>query len=759
MEDKEINSKFEILANLRRKEQSYWLHQLSGEWSKSHFPYHHTNHTGETQRHHTLRPGNRTNPVWEFQFTHDLFSRLMELSRGNDYALHVILTSGLALLLAKYTGGTDILMGAPVYEQQAGVEGERINTVLILRNQLKPSMTFKELLLQVKHTIDQAIEHHNYPMEILAHRLDPQPSTNGGFPLFDVSLSLENIHGSHYLQHISHSIAFRLERGESFLRGCVEYHPLLYRQETIEALTRHFSNLFLQVLPDVDVKLSQVDILSPGEKQKLLYRFNDTKADYPRDKTVHRLFEEQVERTPHRIAVTGQADNVSITYNQLNERSSQLALLLNKNGVLTGTIVGIMVERCVEMIIGIFGILKSGGAYLPIDPDYPEDRVDFMLRDSGADILLIEITNHKSQITNKFQIPNSKLQTVELQPIYEITSRNKKDTNARAYPPGSRYQDHLPTFLPSNLAYIIYTSGSTGKPKGNLTTHYNVIRVVRETNYIHLTPGDRILQLSNYAFDGSVFDIYGALLNGATLVLIPKEEIMEVDRLASLIEREKISVFFVTTALFNTLIDVKIQCFRNIRKVLFGGERVSVEHTGRLLETIGKGKILHVYGPTESTVYATYYEVNEIGENPNTIPIGKPLTGTTLYVLDKEERLAPVGVFGELYIGGRGIARGYLNNPELTAERFTRINLSHLGGEISPLWNEISHLRSTISLRRNEISHLRSTISLRRNEISPLRSTISLRRNEISPLRSTISLRRNEISLLRRTITLRRNKI
>ncbi|MCP5049409.1 MAG: AMP-binding protein, partial [bacterium] len=250
---------------------------------------------------------------------------------------------------------------------------------------------------------------------------------------------------------------------------------------------------------------------------------------------------------------------------------------------------------------------------------------------------------------------------------------------------------------PANLAYIIYTSGSTGRPKGNLTTHHNVIRVVRETNYIHLTPGDRILQLSNYAFDGSVFDIYGALLNGSALVMIQKEEIMEVDRLAALIEREKISVFFVTTALFNALIDIKIQCFRNIRKVLFGGERVSVEHTKRLLETIGKDKILHVYGPTESTVYAAYYPVNEIGKNAITVPIGKPLSGTTLYVLDKAERLAPVGVFGELYIGGRGIARGYLNNPEITAERFTRNKVSLLGDEISPL-------RNKISLRRNKVS-------------------------------------------------------
>ncbi|MCP5047582.1 MAG: amino acid adenylation domain-containing protein, partial [bacterium] len=219
-------------------------------------------------------------------------------------------------------------------------------------------------------------------------------------------------------------------------------------------------------------------------------------------------------------------------------------------------------------------------------------------------------------------------------------------------------------------AYIIYTSGTTGKPKGVLTTHYNATRVVLNTSYIRFTQDDRVLQLSNYAFDGSVFDMYGALLNGAVLALIPGQSVAEVDRLAHVIERESITVFFVTTALFNLLVDEQPRIFRHIRKVLFGGERVSVDHTRRALEHSGPNKILHVYGPTETTVYATFYPVNHVDENVVTIPIGQPLSNTTVYVLDHLHRPVPIGVTGEVYIGGNGVAKGYLNRPELTNEKF-----------------------------------------------------------------------------------------
>jgi amino acid adenylation domain-containing protein len=222
----------------------------------------------------------------------------------------------------------------------------------------------------------------------------------------------------------------------------------------------------------------------------------------------------------------------------------------------------------------------------------------------------------------------------------------------------------------ADLAYVIYTSGSTGKPKGNLTQHYNVTRVVRNTNYIDIKKDDRLLQLSNYAFDGSVFDIYGALLNGSALVMPRQEEVLELDRLAHLIKKEQVTVFFVTTALFNILVDLEIDFLYNIRKVLFGGEQVSVGHTKKAREYAGKNRIIHVYGPTETTVYATYYFIGGVDESVGTIPIGKPISNTAVYILDKNLHPVPIGVNGEIYIGGDGVARGYVNYPELTAEKF-----------------------------------------------------------------------------------------
>ncbi|MCP4229676.1 MAG: AMP-binding protein, partial [bacterium] len=224
----------------------------------------------------------------------------------------------------------------------------------------------------------------------------------------------------------------------------------------------------------------------------------------------------------------------------------------------------------------------------------------------------------------------------------------------------------------TSLCYIMYTSGSTGKPKGTLTTHTNVVRVVRNTNYIDITTDDRLLQLSNYAFDGSVFDIYGALLNGAALVLPERGQALSADRLAAFIFGEMISVFFVTTALFNVLVDVAVEGFQHVRKVLFGGERVSVAHVRKAFQFMGKGRILHVYGPTETTVYATYYVVEDLEEQMGTIPIGKPIANTTVYIMDSRMNPVPIGVTGEVFIGGDGVSRGYLNNPELTEANFYR---------------------------------------------------------------------------------------
>jgi len=264
-----------------------------------------------------------------------------------------------------------------------------------------------------------------------------------------------------------------------------------------------------------------------------------------------------------------------------------------------------------------------------------------------------------------------------------------------------------------NFAYNIYTSGSTGTPKGALITHANVTRVVKNTNYIQITPDDRVLQLSNYAFDGSVFDIYGALLNGAGLVLVNKEHLLEVEQLMASIEKWAIDVFFVTTALFNTMVDVGLPRLHRVRKILFGGERVSPEHTQKALQHLGKDRILHMYGPTETTVYATYYPVDEVNRRLGTVPIGTPLANTTVFILDENLEPVPIGVEGEIFIGGSGVAAGYQNHVELTAEKFHFLDIGGSFRENRPL-NPLNPLnprksfskQSTVLYRTGDLGRL-----------------------------------------------------
>ncbi|HLP59446.1 MAG TPA: amino acid adenylation domain-containing protein, partial [Candidatus Deferrimicrobium sp.] len=617
-----------VAATHYTRERDYWAEKLSGDIVKSIFPYDHDGQgAGENKKTEVFAPQD------------EAVAALLRIANHSHPRMHMILTAVLAILLEKYSGHNDIIIGTPIYEQ--GIAAEFVNTVLNLRIRVEPGQTFKEFLLSVRQTIIEAVENQNYPIGVLPLQAEVSFSA-GDLPLFDTVILLENIHNKKYLGDITPNIGFIFQRveNENRLQMAIDYNPELYRRETILRIGKNYLVTLNAVLAGLDIKIGAIDVISAEEKTQLLFEFNNTAVEYPRELTINRLFEKQVEETPDRVALVGEGPQtcpITMSYNELNEQSQRLAGLLIKKGVRGDDIIGIMMERSIEMIIGIFGILKSGGAYMPIDPEYPQERIDYMLKDSGAK-WLVTANDRESE---KVRMPED-----------EKSNRS------------------------NHLAYVIYTSGSTGKPKGVLTMHANVVRVVKNTNYIDITPADRLLQLSNYAFDGSVFDIYGALLNGAALILIKKETAPAVDRLAKIIKHHQITVFFVTTALFNVFVDFEIECLKNVRKVLFGGERVSVGHISSALESLGKGKIIHVYGPTETTVYATYYFVDEIAPTASTIPIGKPLANTTIYIMDKNMKLVPIGACGEIYIGGEGNARGYLNNPELTAERF--VNFHHL---------------------------------------------------------------------------------
>jgi len=579
------------------------------------------------------------------------------LAQAHESTLYMNLLAALQVLIFKITGQEDIaigsgILGRPLAEFRPLI-GMFVNT-LVMRGRPQGHKRFCDFLDEIKTTCLHAYDNQDFPFEDLVEQLSPErdPSRN---PLFDICFAFQNfeqpapqINGLSLKPYSTATrtsrfdlTVFAWELGDEIMFH-FEYYAAIFKPETMARLAGHLVRVIEEIGKDPESLLSDIDLLSAAEKRRLLVDFNDTAAAHPLEKTIQQLFSEQVAKTPDRIAIVGANGNsplqCSVSYKELDRNASALAGELIEKGVCPNTIVGIKMGRSIEMIIGIMGILKAGGAYLPLDPDFPQERIDYMLADSGAEIVIGPQTVGANCCS----------------PIQDIGAECK----------GERQ------FAPTDLAYVIYTSGSTGRPKGVLTTHSNVIRVVKNANYIDISEKDRLLQLSNYAFDGSVFDIYGALLNGAALVMVDRQQLLSVDRLQALIKREQVTVFFVTTALFNTLVDIALQGLSQVRRVLFGGERVSVEHVKKALDVLGKDRVIHVYGPTETTVYACFYPVNKVAATAYTVPIGRPLTDTTVYILDKYLHLVPIGVAGELYIGGAGLARGYLNNPELTAEKF-----------------------------------------------------------------------------------------
>jgi non-ribosomal peptide synthetase component F len=503
-----------IAAGQSLQEREYWLTQLAGEWTRTRF-YYDYREAGKQE----YKPGTVT-----FKFSGELLPRLMKVIKGSDAKLHMILVTELVLLLGKYTGKDDIIIGSPIYRQK--VEGEFINTLLPLRNRLEDNMTFKELLLQVRQTIHEAVKNQNYPMDKLIYEMG-LPDSDNWFPLFEVVVLLENIHDRRYIAHIPAGMIFSFLRTGETVEGKLEYDSSLYAKETGERIAAHFSNLLDKTLFDVDVRLSAVDVFAGEEKKKLLFDFNGTDAEYPADKTLHELFADRAEKSGDGTAVVCVEQCVGaaprgrpgmaaqhLTYGELNRKSGQLARLLREEGVGADTLVGIMMGPSLEMAAAIFAVLKAGGAYLPIDPGYPRERIDYMLADSGARVLLkkSEIRISKSETNSNDQNSNDQ-NKISTSIVLNLEHLNFEFV--------SNFEFRASNLDSLNLAYVIYTSGSTGKPKGVLIEHRNILNYVfwRIDEYGQ-TSSDISLQLVSFSFDGFCANFYPTLLSGGIVVFI-----------------------------------------------------------------------------------------------------------------------------------------------------------------------------------------------------------------------------------------------
>ena len=594
----------------------------------------------------------------------DLNEQLKAMARGEGVTLYMLLLAAFQVLLSRYSGQEDIIVGSPIAgrnrAETEGLIGFFINT-LALRTNLSGNPTFRNLLQRVRDAALGAFEHQDLPFEKLVEELQPERSLSYS-PIFQVMFVLQNAPskalqlgrlklGSFGFESLTTRFDLELhvwERADSTLSCTFFYNTDLFDAATVKRMITHYRTLLESVVADPGQHIWDLALLTAEEREQLLVEWNHTQTDYPRDKTIHELFEEQVERTPEAIAVV--YEEKRLDYRKLNERANQLAHYLQKLGVGPEVMVAISMERSVEMVIGLLGILKAGGTYVPLDPDYPEQRLRFMLEDTRAPVLITQESLVES-------LPETGAAVICLDKDGGLISQESVanlNSGARA----------------ENLAYVIYTSGSTGKPKGVSVPHRAVSRLVLNTNYIDLKPSDKVAQVSNASFDAFTFEIWGALLCGAQLVGISMEVALAPQRLAEQIQSHGISTMFLTTALFNQMAIQAPNCLNRLRNLLFGGEVADPKWVREVLVKGAPERLVHVYGPTESTTFTSWHLVQDVEEGARTVPIGRPISNTTIHILDRQQQLVPVGVSGELHIGGDGLAAGYLNREELTTEKF-----------------------------------------------------------------------------------------
>ncbi|PHM11385.1 non-ribosomal peptide synthetase [Nostoc sp. 'Peltigera malacea cyanobiont' DB3992] len=638
---------------------NYWKQQLAGSPPLLELP---------TDR---VRPLIQTSrgSIKHFQLDDRLTQKLKSLSEKSGATLFMTLLTGFVILLSRYSNQQDILVGSAIANRNRSelesLIGFFANT-LVFRTDVSGNPSFWELLQRVRQVAMEAYSHQDAPFEQVVEALQPERNLSYS-PLFQVMFVLLNTPpGKLELPGLSSTplqienptakfdLTLLMTESEQGLSGSLEYNSDLFEQATITRMVGHFVTLLEGIVANPEERISQLPLLTQLEQQQLFGEWN-TQANYPCDKCIHQLFEEQCLSNPDAVAVV--FDNQQLTYHQLNCRANQLAHYLRSLGVKADTLVGLCVERSLEAIVGILGILKAGGAYLPLDPEYPTERLRFMLEDAQVKVLVTQ-----QQLVES--IPQHQAHLVCLDSDWEKIAQecelNPENTAAT-----------------DNLAYVIYTSGSTGKPKGVLVNHSNVVRLFAATDaWYHFNAQDVWTMFHSYAFDFSVWEIWGALLYGGRLVVVPYLVTRSPESFYQLLCQEKVTILNQTPSAFRQLIQVEQSTATigdlNLRLVIFGGEALEIKSLQPWFERHGDQmpQLVNMYGITETTVHVTYRPLSKADLNHPASVIGRPIPDLQVYVLDEYFQPVPIGVPGEMYVGGEGVTRGYLNRPELAAERF-----------------------------------------------------------------------------------------
>ena len=612
-----------------------------------------------------------------FELPAELGRRLRALAQRHGVTPYMVVLAGWAALLSRLSGQQDVVIGTPVANRQRreveGLLGFFVNT-LALRVRLDGQTNVADLLVQVKDTALAAFAHQELPFEQVVEAMQPvrslshgalvQTSFTWGGQSNDAPLELPGLVLTSMKSELATTqfdVALHMAETDDAWSGALVYASDLFHNETIERFIACFVILLEAMAVDDAACVAALPILTGPERNKLLHDFNATAAEYPRDALIHELFEQQAARRADAIAVV--YDGESTSYGTLNARANRLAHHLIAQGVRPDDRVAICLERSTDLIVGLLGILKAGGAYVPLDPSYPTERLAILLEDSAPKVLIThsDIEAH---------LPLTAVPVLRLDIDFRVLERHLPAHNPDL---GNRPEGDDEGLCARHLAYVIYTSGSTGVPKGVMVEHRNVNRLVINNPYFQAGDDDCLVHAANPAFDAATWEIWGALLNGARLLVLPPADVLDARRFDAQLLAHGATAMWMTVGLFNQYAPTMQASLAQLRYLLVGGDALDPRTIRSVLAQAQRPvHLVNGYGPTETTTFACTHRIDAMAADATSVPIGRPIANTQVYILDALGEPMPMGVAGEIHIGGDGVARGYLNQPALTAERFVR---------------------------------------------------------------------------------------
>ncbi len=641
---------------------TYWLEKLSGEMPVLNLPTDYPRPTVQTFNGEAIRFNLGNKP------------ELQKIAEENDSSLFMVVISLIKILFHRYTAQQDIIIGTPITGRNHPDLEDQIGfyvNMLALRDQIHGNDTFISALKKVRQTCIEAYNHQLYPFDKLTDELGLERDMSRS-PVFDVIVvmhnetqtthkAFDNVEVSEFdfqTRTSKYDLTFTVTETRDAFDVVIEYNTDLFEDGRILRMRNHLEELAKSVVNAPDQSVAYLNILPESERHQILVEFNDTTTDYPRDKTIAEVFEAKVREVPDNRAVV--YEGTELSYQELNACANHLAhTLKDEFNVGHEECVGVLMDKSERMIISLLGILKSGGAYMAIDPAHPIERIKYILTDSKCRVVIAE-GEYLSEI-----IPQcAGIQAIDAKDLGIQHSKSQKP-DLKAVGNGR------------SLGYVIYTSGSTGNPKGSLIEHRTGLRTVLNTNYIRFDESDKVLQTCSLSFDVSVFDIWGPLLNGGCLCLIPDRAIMEADKMKYYVRHYGIATMWLTTSLFNELLDADTGIFEGMKTLVVGGEKLSTPHINKVRKAHPNLRVVNGYGPTENGTLTTCHQIEKFYERD--IPIGRPISNTQVIILDANDQIVPIGIPGELCASGDGLARGYLNLPEQTAEKF--VSHPHKPGE------------------------------------------------------------------------------